>query len=89
MSRKATLCLSISMLLFCSGLYSVMLQLPNYAQKKGFSAMQSAMFLSIIGVWNLNLRWAHTHFVGFVMSRLIWNDHNELIDHKEPVYWST
>ena len=22
---------------------------------------------------DLSLRWAHTHFVGFVMSRLIWN----------------
>lgn len=50
LSRKATLCLSLSMLLFCGGLYSVTLQLPNYAQRRGFSAMQSALFLSIIGV---------------------------------------
>ena len=50
LSRKVTFCLSISMLLFCGGLYSVTLQLPNYAQKNGFSAMQSALFLSIIGV---------------------------------------
>ena len=53
LSRKATLCLSISMLLFCGGLYSVTLQLPNYAQKNGFSAMQSALFLSIIGVLSM------------------------------------
>ena len=50
LSKKATLCLSISMLLFCGGLYSVTLQLPNYAQRNGFSPMQSAFFLSIIGV---------------------------------------
>ena len=50
LSRKATLCLSISMLLFCGGLYSVTLHLPNYAQINGFSPMQSAFFLSIIGV---------------------------------------
>ena len=47
---KATICLSISMLLFCGGMYSVTLQLPNYAQRNGFTAMQSAMFLSVIGV---------------------------------------
>ena len=52
-SKKATLCLSISMLLFCGGLFTVTLQLPNYAQKNGFSAMQSALFLSIIGVLSM------------------------------------
>ena len=50
LTKKATTCLSASMFLYCGGLYTVTLQLPKYAQRNGFSAMQSALFLSIIGV---------------------------------------
>lgn len=47
--KKATACLSVSMLLFCGGLYTATLHLPNYAQRNGFSAMESALSLSVIG----------------------------------------
>ena len=50
LTKKATICLSLSMMLFCGGLYTVTLHLPKYAQENGFTAMQSALFLSIIGV---------------------------------------
>ena len=48
------------------------LSYPLSAQRKLWSDWADAKA-------DLSLRWAHTHFVGFVMSRLIYLDHNRRI----------